>query len=357
MERFRYKKLKARQAQAKLTQIGRLEQERAAHTGELARLTTKRRTLGFEFLRPKRSGRTVVETDGLSVAAGDKQLLERCLLRARARRARRPRRAERHRQDHTARDHAARRTGTSGRCGSVTASSPRTSRSRSSSSTRAAPCCSACSARPGLQRPDAQSLLGRFLFSGWDEQTKPVAVLSGGERRRLALALVVASGRTSWCSTSRPTTSTSRAARRSRRRSRRSPARSCSSRTTARCSTPSPSARSRSRTGRCTHTRAAGRITCAGETSSTSPEVARSAAQGEARQAGAGAAHPPRGPSELQRVESEIAEREEEVARLERELAENWTDVDRVAAHRRARDELQQLLVRWEQLFEAQASG
>src|SRR3954462_15210722 len=46
----------------------------------------------------------------------------------------------------------------------------------------------------GLLRPDAQNLLGRFLFSGWDEQTKPVAVLSGGERRRLALALVVASG-------------------------------------------------------------------------------------------------------------------------------------------------------------------
>src|SRR5439155_22509934 len=29
---------------------------------------------------------------------------------------------------------------------------------------------------------------------GWEEQQKPVSVLSGGERRRLALALVVASG-------------------------------------------------------------------------------------------------------------------------------------------------------------------
>ena len=46
----------------------------------------------------------------------------------------------------------------------------------------------------GLRRADAQSLLGRFLFSGWDAHEKPVAVLSGGERRRLALALVVASG-------------------------------------------------------------------------------------------------------------------------------------------------------------------
>ena len=46
----------------------------------------------------------------------------------------------------------------------------------------------------GLTRPDAQNLLGRFLFSGWDEHEKPVTVLSGGERRRLALAVTVASG-------------------------------------------------------------------------------------------------------------------------------------------------------------------
>ena len=46
----------------------------------------------------------------------------------------------------------------------------------------------------GLQRPQAQALLGRFLFSGWDAHEKPVVALSGGERRRLALALVVASG-------------------------------------------------------------------------------------------------------------------------------------------------------------------
>ena len=45
-----------------------------------------------------------------------------------------------------------------------------------------------------LQRPQAQNLLGRFLFSGWEEHEKSVSVLSGGERRRLALAHVVASG-------------------------------------------------------------------------------------------------------------------------------------------------------------------
>src|SRR5262249_58599608 len=43
-------------------------------------------------------------------------------------------------------------------------------------------------AMTGLRRPDAQNLLGRFLFSGWETHEKPVKVLSGGERRRLALA-------------------------------------------------------------------------------------------------------------------------------------------------------------------------
>ena len=48
--------------------------------------------------------------------------------------------------------------------------------------------------RRGCPRPQAQNLLGRFLFSGWETHEKQVSVLSGGERRRLALALVVASG-------------------------------------------------------------------------------------------------------------------------------------------------------------------
>jgi ATP-binding cassette, subfamily F, member 3 len=46
----------------------------------------------------------------------------------------------------------------------------------------------------GLSRQDAQKLLGRFLFSGYEVQEKLVRMLSGGERRRLALALLVASG-------------------------------------------------------------------------------------------------------------------------------------------------------------------
>ena len=56
VERFRYKKSKAKQAQAKLTQIGRLEEERKKAAGELENLTQRRRTLGFEFLKPAGGG-------------------------------------------------------------------------------------------------------------------------------------------------------------------------------------------------------------------------------------------------------------------------------------------------------------
>jgi ATP-binding cassette, subfamily F, member 3 len=45
----------------------------------------------------------------------------------------------------------------------------------------------------GLKPNPARALLGRFLFSG-EEAEKPLAGLSGGERRRLSLAILVASG-------------------------------------------------------------------------------------------------------------------------------------------------------------------
>ena len=60
----------------------------------------------------------------------------------------------------------------------------------------------------------------------------------------------------------------------------------------------------------------------------------------------------PKRPTELERVEAQIARQEEAVADLERRLAEDWGDVELLAAHRAARDELQALLDRWETLFE-----
>jgi len=57
-------------------------------------------------------------------------------------------------------------------------------------------------------------------------------------------------------------------------------------------------------------------------------------------------------PSELEQLEGQIARQEEAVAELERRLADDWSDVDALAAHRNAREELQSLISRWEQLFE-----
>jgi ATP-binding cassette subfamily F protein 3 len=60
---------------------------------------------------------------------------------------------------------------------------------------------------------------------------------------------------------------------------------------------------------------------------------------------------PPR-PSELEQLEGRISQQEEAVAQLERQLAADWSDVEKLAAHRRAREELQGLISRWERLFE-----
>ncbi|MGZ4352578.1 MAG: hypothetical protein ACXVZ4_03440 [Gaiellaceae bacterium] len=51
-------------------------------------------------------------------------------------------------------------------------------------------------------------------------------------------------------------------------------------------------------------------------------------------------------------LEAEIARAEQRVAELETKIADDWANVDLVAAHRAARDDLQALLARWEQLFE-----
>ena len=70
------------------------------------------------------------------------------------------------------------------------------------------------SAAPELGETDTRKTLGSFLFSG-DDVNKPAGVLSGGEKTRLSLAMLVVSSRTCCCWTSRPTTSTRPPARRS----------------------------------------------------------------------------------------------------------------------------------------------
>ena len=74
-----------------------------------------------------------------------------------------------------------------------TASSSATTPRSTRPSTPGAPCWRTCAPRrPQLADTEARSVLGSFLFSG-DDATKPAAVLSGGEKTRLALAILVVS--------------------------------------------------------------------------------------------------------------------------------------------------------------------
>ncbi|HJU48330.1 MAG TPA: ABC-F family ATP-binding cassette domain-containing protein, partial [Gaiellaceae bacterium] len=192
--RFRYKKSKAKQAQAKLTQIARLEQERRTAADELEALTRKRRTLGFAFLKPPRSGRMVLEADDVAVRAGEKQLLRGATLVL-------------ERGEHVAlvgpngsgkttllETVLGAREAEAGKIRLGHGVVPAYFSQHEAELPQRGTVLEAAMSATGLSRPDAQSLLGRFLFSGWDAHEKQVTVLSGGERRRLALALVVASG-------------------------------------------------------------------------------------------------------------------------------------------------------------------
>ncbi|MFL6035879.1 MAG: ABC-F family ATP-binding cassette domain-containing protein, partial [Gaiellaceae bacterium] len=75
VSRFRYKKSKATQAQDKLTQNGRMTQEKSTLTEEISLLTRRSRRLGFGFIDPPRSGRTVVEADDVGLRIGERELL------------------------------------------------------------------------------------------------------------------------------------------------------------------------------------------------------------------------------------------------------------------------------------------
>ena len=220
----------------------------------------------------------------------------------------------------------------------------------------------AAQAATGLTRPQAQALLGRFLFSGWEAHEKPVAAISGGERRRLALALVVASG-ANFLVLDEPTNHLDLESREALEAALEafpgtvllvSHDRALLDAVATRIlAIEAGSVRSYDG-GWADYVRARTE-----EESRPDPEEDLVAAGSHpARRAGAmsGARSRParkrKPPSELELVEAEIAEREARIADLERSLAQDWSDVDAIAAHRRARAELQELLARWEALFE-----
>jgi ATP-binding cassette subfamily F protein 3 len=340
----------ARKAQVKMRQIERLENERSKATGEVDLLTRKTRRLGFEFLKPPRSGRTVVEADGLTVGIGDRVLLDGVSFAI-------------ERGEHVA------LVGPNGSGKSTLLETILEQREARGGSVRLGhgvipayfsqqeleldtrgSVLQCVQRATGLQRPDAQSLLGRFLFSGWAEHEKPVIALSGGERRRLALALVVASG-ANFLLVDEPTNHLDLESREALEAALEafpgtillvSHDRALLDAVAQRTLAIEAQQLNSYEGGWAEYVRA--RESRTAPPAPPSPEKPPKARKPRA----------PRQPtpSELERIEAQIAERESAVADLERRLAEDWNDVETLAAHRHARDELQALLQRWETAFE-----
>jgi ATP-binding cassette, subfamily F, member 3 len=340
----------ARKAQVKMRQIERLEKERSKATGEIDLLTRKTRRLGFEFLKPARSGRTVVEADSLQVGIGDRVLLDGVGFAI-------------ERGEHVA------LVGPNGSGKSTLLQTILDQREAQGGSVRLGhgvipayfsqqeleldtrgSVLQCVQRATGLQRPDAQNLLGRFLFSGWAEHEKPVIALSGGERRRLALALVVASG-ANFLVVDEPTNHLDLESREALEAALEAFPGTILLVSHDRALLDAVAQRTLAIEAQQLNSYDGGwaEYVRLRESRTTAPSPPAAEKPAKARKPRA-----PRQPtpSELERIEEQIAERESAVADLERLLAEDWNDVETLAAHRHARDELQALLERWETAFE-----
>jgi ATP-binding cassette subfamily F protein 3 len=185
IERFRYKATKARQAQSRVKKLQKMER--------IERDPTDNRSLGFSFGGAERAGRVVLhledgrlEVPGRTLLEDGELWLERgehvslvgpngagktTLIEALA--GRRELDAGRLRTGHNVTlGYLSQHAEELGSSGSVLEATQRAT---------------------GLTPNKARALLGRFLFSG-QEAEKPMDGLSGGERRRVSLAILVASG-------------------------------------------------------------------------------------------------------------------------------------------------------------------
>jgi ATP-binding cassette, subfamily F, member 3 len=185
IERFRYKATKARQAQSRVKRLDKMER--------IERDPSDNRSLGFQFAPAERAGRVVLDLEDGRLEVPGRTLLEdgdlwlergehvslvgpngagkTTLIEALI--GRRSLDGGRVRSGHNVKlGYLSQHAEELGPSGTVLAAAQRAT---------------------GLTPNKARALLGRFLFSG-EEVEKPLEGLSGGERRRLSLALLVQSG-------------------------------------------------------------------------------------------------------------------------------------------------------------------
>jgi ATP-binding cassette, subfamily F, member 3 len=185
VERFRYKATKARQAQSRVKKLAKIER--------IERDPADSRSLGFSFGSAERTGRVVVEMEDGRLEVPGRTLLEEgdlwlergehvslvgpngigktTLIEALAGRRRL--------------DGGRVRTGHNVKLGYLSQHAEELGMRGTA--------LEAAQRATGLTPNKARALLGSFLFSG-AEAEKPLDGLSGGERRRLSLAVLVASG-------------------------------------------------------------------------------------------------------------------------------------------------------------------
>ena len=193
VERFRAKATKARQAQSRVKRLDKIERIERGAGGPGSRAALK-----FDFKAPERSGRVVFEMTGGRVEVPGRVLLEDAqiwlergehlslvgpngsgkttlidtLAGVRPLVAGKLSRGHNVKLGHLSQHADDLGKGPGGRARTVL---------------------EACGVHTGLTPNKARALLGRFLFSG-EQAEKPLDGLSGGERRRLSLAILVASG-------------------------------------------------------------------------------------------------------------------------------------------------------------------
>ncbi len=196
VERFRAKATKAKQAQSRVKRLDKIER--------IERGAGDREGLKFQFKAPERSGRVVFELTGGRVEVGadpPRVLLEDAELWL-----------ERGEHVSLVGPNGAGKTtlidtlagvrpltegklstGHNVKIGHLSQHADELGTGVGGDGGRARTVAEAATIHTGLTPQKARALLGRFLFSG-EEGQKPLDGLSGGERRRLSLAILVASG-------------------------------------------------------------------------------------------------------------------------------------------------------------------